>query len=99
MSVTDLAVFASLRKASIRLQLQKCKVSRTLYRLERAEEMLKTARRDLDAGDYASANNRAYYCVFHAITDAEDVNINLFFPAMLHSPGVKPQIQKIAYFL
>ena len=29
--------------------------------------MLKTARRDLDAGDYASANNRAYYCVFHAM--------------------------------
>ena len=37
------------------------------YRLERAEEMLKTARRDLDAGDYASANNRAYYCIFHAM--------------------------------
>ena len=33
------------------------------------------------------------------ITDAEDVNIRIFFPAMLHSPGVKPQIQKIAYFL
>ena len=30
---------------------------------------------------------------------AEDVNIRIFFPAMLHSPGVKPQIQKIAYFL
>lgn len=29
------------------------------YRLERAKEMLKTAQRDLDAGDYASANNRA----------------------------------------
>ena len=29
--------------------------------------MLKTARRDLEAGDYASANNRAYYCVFHAM--------------------------------
>ena len=37
------------------------------YRLERAGEMLKTARRDLDAGDYASANNRAYYCIFHAM--------------------------------
>lgn len=37
------------------------------YRLERAEEMLKTAKRDLAAGDYASANNRAYYCVFHAM--------------------------------
>ena len=29
--------------------------------------MLRTARRDLDAGDYASANNRAYYCVFHSM--------------------------------
>lgn len=79
--------------------LDAARIDLSKYRLERAEEMLKTARRDLDAGDYASANNRAYYCVFHAITDAEDVNINLFFPAMLHSPGVKPQIQKIAYFL
>lgn len=37
------------------------------YRLERAAEMLKTAKRDLEAGDYASANNRAYYCIFHAM--------------------------------
>lgn len=37
------------------------------YRLERAGEMLRTARRDLEAGDYASANNRAYYCIFHAM--------------------------------
>ena len=29
--------------------------------------MLRTARRDLEAGDYASANNRAYYCIFHAM--------------------------------
>lgn len=37
------------------------------YRLERAAEMLKTAKRDLESGDYASANNRAYYCLFHAM--------------------------------
>ena len=37
------------------------------YRLMRAEEVLKTARRDLEAEDYASANNRAYYCIFHAM--------------------------------
>ena len=37
------------------------------YRRERAEEILKTAKRDFDAGDYASANNRAYYCIFHAM--------------------------------
>lgn len=37
------------------------------YRLNKAGEMLETVRRDLAAGDYASANNRAYYCVFHAM--------------------------------
>ena len=37
------------------------------YRMERAAEMFKTAKRDLEAGDYASANNRAYYCIFHAM--------------------------------
>lgn len=37
------------------------------YRLQKAQEMLTTARRDWDAQDYASANNRAYYCVFHSM--------------------------------
>ena len=37
------------------------------YRLQKAEEMLNTARRDWDAQDYASANNRAYYCIFHSM--------------------------------
>ena len=32
--------------------------------------MLKTAKRDLEAGDFASANNRAYYCIFHAMRAA-----------------------------
>lgn len=40
------------------------------YRLARAGEMLQTARRDLDPGDFASANNRAYYCIFHAMRAA-----------------------------
>lgn len=40
------------------------------YRLERSEVMLKTAKRDLEAGDFASANNRAYYCIFHAMRAA-----------------------------
>ena len=40
--------------------LDAARIDLSKYRLERAEEMLKTARRDLDAGDYASANNRAY---------------------------------------
>ncbi|MDD6143010.1 MAG: HEPN domain-containing protein [bacterium] len=37
------------------------------YRLDKASEMLATARRDMNAEDYASANNRAYYCIFHAM--------------------------------
>lgn len=37
------------------------------YRVNRAEEMLSAAQRDRNAGDYYSANNRAYYCIFHAI--------------------------------
>lgn len=37
------------------------------YRLEKAEEMLKAAKRDLKELDYASANNRAYYSIFHTM--------------------------------
>ena len=37
------------------------------YRLEKAEPVLKTAKRLLDDEDYASANNRAYYSIFHAM--------------------------------
>jgi uncharacterized protein (UPF0332 family) len=37
------------------------------YRLEKSGGMLASAKRDLAAGDYASANNRAYYCIFHAM--------------------------------
>lgn len=37
------------------------------YRLDKAREMLATAKRDMHAEDYASANNRAYYCIFHAM--------------------------------
>ena len=37
------------------------------YRVERSEAMLLSAKRDFDAADYSSANNRAYYCLFHAM--------------------------------
>lgn len=37
------------------------------YRLAKAEETLETAKRDMNAEDFASANNRAYYCIFHAM--------------------------------
>ena len=37
------------------------------YRLKKAREMLLSAGRDMTAQDYASANNRAYYAIFHAM--------------------------------
>lgn len=37
------------------------------FRINKARAMLSSAYRDLDAEDYASANNRAYYCIFHAM--------------------------------
>lgn len=37
------------------------------YRLAKATETLATAKRDMQAEDYASANNRAYYCILHAM--------------------------------
>lgn len=37
------------------------------YRLQKAEETLVAAKRDLEVEDYASANNRAYYSFFHAM--------------------------------
>ncbi len=37
------------------------------YRLEKSSEMLVAAHRDFSDDDYASANNRAYYCIFHAM--------------------------------
>lgn len=43
------------------------RVDLSRYRLQKAHDMLMTARRDWAAGDYASANNRAYYCIFHAM--------------------------------
>ena len=42
-------------------------VSLSKYRLQKAKEMLASAHRDMAAEDYASANNRAYYCIFHAM--------------------------------
>lgn len=37
------------------------------YRLEKAKDLLAAAERDIREEDYASANNRAYYCIFHAM--------------------------------
>ena len=37
------------------------------YRMQKAYSMLLSAQRDWNAADYASANNRAYYCIFHVM--------------------------------
>lgn len=44
------------------------KESLALYRIERAEENMKSAQLLLNAGDYKGANNRGYYAIFHAVT-------------------------------
>ena len=81
------------------------RIALSKYRLERAGEMLKTARRDLDAGDYASANNRAYYCIFHAMRatlalTGEDYKkhsgvISRFSEQYLKSKLLPPELSKI----
>lgn len=38
------------------------------YRLERAENDLKSAKLLMNAEDYRGANNRAYYAIYHAIS-------------------------------
>lgn len=75
------------------------------YRLERAGEMLRTARRDLEAGDYASANNRAYYCIFHAMRatlalTGEDYKkhsgvISLFSEQYLKTRRLPPELSRV----
>ena len=37
------------------------------YRMQKAGEALASAKREFYAGDYATANNRAYYCMFHTL--------------------------------
>ena len=38
------------------------------YRMEVAKEDLASAMKNLEAGDYRTANNRAYYAIFHAVS-------------------------------
>ena len=47
--------------------LEATRIDLARYRLQKAHDMLTSARRDWNAEDYASANNRAYYCIFHAM--------------------------------
>ena len=39
----------------------------SLYRLERAEEDLETAKENMDSGKYRASVNRSYYALFHAL--------------------------------
>ena len=67
------------------------------YRLRRAEEMLASAQRELAAGDFASANNRAYYAIFHAMRavlalDGEDFRKHSAVIARFTLNYLKPEI-------
>ncbi len=58
------------------------------YRMERANEMLEAAKKNLEIGQYKTSLNRSYYAIFHAMRAA---NILKSFDSSKHS-GV------IAYF-
>lgn len=45
-----------------------------LYRIQTSKDNLKAARILLEAGEYKSANNRAYYAIFHAVNAVHAVN-------------------------
>ena len=61
------------------------------YRLQKAKEMLASTKRDMDANDYASANNRAYYAIFHAM-DGEDYKKHSAVIARFTLNYLKPEI-------
>lgn len=67
------------------------------YRLQKAKEMLVSAKRDMDAKDYASVNDRAYYAIFHAIKavlalDGEDYKKHSAVIARFTLNYLKPDI-------
>ena len=67
------------------------------YRLQKAKETLASAKRDMDAEDYASANNRAYYAIFHAMRavlalDGEDYKKHSAVIARFTLNYLKPEI-------
>ncbi len=49
-----------------------------LYRIQTAKENLRSARILLAAGEYKSANNRAYYAIFHAVNAVHALNGSAF---------------------
>lgn len=78
------------------------KVDLSRYRFQKAEEMLASAKRDMEAGDFASANNRAYYAIFHAIRavlalDGEDFKKHSAVIARFTLNYLKPEILPKGY--
>ena len=78
------------------------KVDLSQYRFRKAEEMLASARRDMEAKDYASANNRAYYAIFHAMRavlalDGEDFKKHSAVIARFTLNYLKPEILSREY--
>lgn len=49
-----------------------------LYRIRTAKDNLKAAKILLEAKEYKSANNRAYYAIFHAVNAIHALNGNAF---------------------
>ena len=73
------------------------KVDLSRYRFQKAEEMLASAKRDMEAGDFASTNNRAYYAIFHAMRavlalDGEDFKKHSAVIARFTLNYLKPEI-------
>lgn len=50
----------------------------TLHRIQTAKEDLRAARILLQAEEYRSANNRAYYAIFHAVNAVHALNGNAY---------------------
>jgi len=78
------------------------KVDLSQYRFQKAKEMLASAKRDMEAKDYASANNRAYYAIFHAMRavlalDGEDFKKHSAVIARFTLNYLKPEILPRAY--
>ena len=78
------------------------KVDLSRYRFRKSEEMLASAKRDMEAGDYASANNRAYYAIFHAMRavlalDGEDFKKHSAVIARFTLNYLKPEILSREY--
>ena len=73
------------------------KVDLSRYRFQKSREMLASAKRDIEAVDYAAANTRAYYAIFHAMRavlalDGEDFKKHSAVIARFTLNYLKPEI-------